>query len=368
MLYLLYAIIALSVFLLYVMPDSYKSNLFLRFPNSLLNYFILFIILGSATFNNDWLAYDRLFSGIDPSYDLLYVFGFKIFNFFGFTFTDFYAFNQSVIYIAFIFLITRFTSKYILIVVLSILVLAGPNLSILLRFYTAFGFFLVSAYYIIVKKKKVTGYFFLGLAFISHFGVIILAIFFLIYKLINIQKSFRIVFTVAFLIYVFQNLLFAGLLATGLGSFVIYIEDQSSFIGGIFVSLPYIPWVVVIFRRNQYLLKNNIDLINDQKYSFLYKLTMFSFFFFIIAIFLQIVLNRYVEPFIIIWSLYLCYSIRFSKTNINKYLLIFKILILLILSIYLKYFLPITIIGSSEWLLHYLEILNSNRYKIFNIL
>jgi len=352
--------------LLIAFPVSINNDKVSKLVLSIFGFLLLYLVIGSATFNNDWIAYTELFEDVKPTYDLFYFFNFKIFKLLGFSFLDFYLINQCLIFILILYFLTRFTSKFIFVILFAILVIAAPNLSILLRYYTAFTFFLVASYFLVVKKKHIKAIIFLVLSITSHFGAIILFIFFLSYKYLNLKKSLKIVFTIAISLWALKGFIFYIIMLLGLGSFSYYlIGEESSLAGGVFASLPYIPWIIVVLGRHLYLSRKNIICIENIKYSLLYKLSMFSFFFLILAFSIQIILHRYVEPFIIIWSLYLCYTIQFSSKNSTKYFLLSGVISLVFVSTYFKYIFPIQIKGDSEWLIHYLEVLNSNRYEIF---
>lgn len=359
-------LILLLFILFFIQNDSSTPNSFLSIINFFINFLLLFLILGSATFNNDWIAYEDLFYGIKPSYDLLYVISFETFHLFNLTYENFYLVNQSLIYLLLLFFITRFFSKYVLLVVLAILVVAGPNVSILLRYHTAFAFFLVSIYFFKIKENPVIGYVFLGLAFISHFGTIILLGMFLFLKYFSFERKFKYILIISFSLLLFKGILFGLLNNMGIGTFGIYIEEESSLRGGVFASLPYLPWMFFVYNRNRRIQKNN--LINeDLNYKILYKVSLFPFLFIILAIFTQIILHRYIEPFIVVWVTFICYSIRFEEKSKNKVLIICGVILSLILSLYFKYFLPLKLLGDSEWLIHYLQILNSNKFEIFSL-
>ena len=66
MLYFLYVLILLTALVSFIMPETQKANKLFQWSNVIINFLILFIIIGSATFNNDWIAYTNLFDGIVP--------------------------------------------------------------------------------------------------------------------------------------------------------------------------------------------------------------------------------------------------------------------------------------------------------------
>lgn len=363
----MFVFLLLLLFIFFVLQnDSPTPNKFLSTFNFVLNFLLLYLILGSATFNNDWAAYEDLFYGIKPTYDLLYFFSYEIFHVFNLNYENFYLVNQSLIHILLLFFISRFFSKYVFLVVFAILVVAGPNVSILLRHYTAFTFFLVSIYFLNIKNNSILGYFFLGLAFISHFGTIILLGVFLILKYFPFEKNFKYIMIISFSLFLFKGILFGILNKLGFGTFGLYMDQTSSLGGGILASLPYFPWMFLVFYQNRQI-QNNGVLMEDLKYKFLYKVSLFPFFLIVLALFTQIILYRYVEPFIVVWVTFICYSVRFQENNRKKVIIIFGVIFSIILSFYLKYLLPLSLIGISEWLIHYLQILNSNKFEIFSL-
>lgn len=369
MIVVLYILIYLLLFFLIIQEDTKKNNRLIVSINSGLNLLLLFIIIGSATFNNDWIAYEELFYGIKPTYDLLYLFGFQFFRSLNLTFLDFYLWNQLLIYSLVLFFVTRFTSKYLFLIVIAILVVVCPNLSILLRFYTAVAFFLVAVYNLKVSNNRFIGYLFLLLAAISHFGTIILLGVFLIFKYFNIDRSIKSILIIAFALLFLKEILFGLITLLGIGSFSIYIteEEVSTLKGGLMVALPYLPWMFFVYLKHRKLLKNNSEIKTDKKYVFLYQLSLFPFFLIVLGIYTQIIQIRYVEPFSIVWCTYLFYSLRYEESKLKRFLGGITIFTLILISFYLKYFLPLILIGGSEWLLHYLQILNSNAFEIFSI-
>ncbi len=358
-----------SLIFLIVQKDSLKNYTFIAGLNSILNLVVLYIIIGSATFNNDWIAYENYYDGIVPINDLFYILGFQFFKFLNFTYLDFYLWNQLLIYVLVIFFITRFTSKYLFFVVITILIIPSPNFSILLRYYTAFAFFLVGLYNLRISNNLMSGCVFLLLAGISHFGAIILLGVFLIFKFFNIGSSLKPIFFVAFVLLFFQESLFGLINELDVRWFIIYItaEETSTLKGGLMAALPYLPWMFFVYLRHKKLFRFNKDVVSDNKYVFLYQLSLFPYFLIVLGIFTQIIQHRYVEPFAIVWCVFLCYTLSFEQSKLKKFLGGVKISILLLLSFYLKYFLPLTLIGRSEWLIHYIQLLNSNAYGIFKL-
>ncbi len=362
-----YLSIFLLLFIFTVQLSTVKQISVLDYPNSLLCIFLLYLILGSATFNNDWLAYEELYEGLKPTFDLFYVFAYKIFNFFSISYQVFYTTNQLVIYLLIILFLLKFTPKYIFLVVIAMLLLAAPNLSILLRYYTAFSFFLISIYNLKISNNKFIGYVMLFLSVIAHFGAAILFGFLILYKYLTPKNGFKYVLIAGILLAIFKAVIFGILSITGFASFSYYVEEQSSFIGGVFASLPYLPLILIVYARHIFLLKTNPLIKEDKKYVFLYKLSSYPILFLFIALSLQVILHRYIEPFTIIWCAYLLYSVKFARNTFGRFRIIVLLSVAIAVSFYFKYVLPLNVLGESEWIIHYLEILNSNQHKLFKI-
>ena len=363
MIYLFFVLIFFTL----KIKDSPSDGLFFPLINFVLNFLFLFFVLGSATFNNDWIAYEELFYGLKPTYDLLYVVGFEIFNLFNLEFEDFYIFNQSVIYILFLYFISRFFSKYLFIVVFIILCIAGPGISILLRFYTAFAFFLIAFYFIRINSKPLFGYLFLVLSFISHFGSIFLFSFFLIEKYFAKLFNLKYLLLASIFLLFIKEIAFKLLINLGFGTFSIYVDDTSSLAGGILASLPYIPWMYLIlmtYRKHSV----NVDSLNDNSFKSLYLLSIYPFLFFFLGLYTQIVFQRYIEPFVLVWSIILFYSIRFENSFNDKFILVLKVTAIFLISFYFKYVLPFNLLGFSEWAIHFYQILESNKFDLFEFI
>ena len=366
MLYLFLFLGVLAAFLTVVQVGIVRQISIFNRINLVICFVAFYLIIVCATFNNDWIAYQSLFDGQKPTNDLLYAIGFRLFASIGYSFENFYFVNQIFISLALLYFISRFVPKYIFLVTLSILFIAAPNLSILLRYYNAFVLFLIAIYFF-NKDKKYISYFLFFMSIISHFGIIILILFVVVKNKIKVKSNIKNIAIIATVLWLVKDFLFLVLTALGIGSFVIYIEEEkSSFVGGIFAMTPYLPWVVFVLMRHKHLVKTQIETLEtDKTYMLLFRLSSFSFLFLVMAIFTQIIMHRYVEPFVIVWSMYLCYTIKFQKSTFSTYLFLFKFLIVLFLSFYLKYIFPIQFNGISEWTIHYLEILLSNKYKIF---
>lgn len=361
-------IFAFIIFLLLIFEIKFIRKIS-KYLAPVCGFFILFIILGKATFNNDWIAYKELFEGIKPTYDLIYSTLFKIFRLNGFEFKDFYFFNQIIIFLSLLYFISKFRSESSLLICLSFLIAAGPNVSILLRYITAFIFFILSTYELYVHNNKRRALILFLISCLTHYSMICMIIFFPFYKLLSTKNVSKILIISSLLLFSLQNIVYSLMLYSGIGSFEIYIKDsKSSLAGGLLASISYFPWFFIIFLRHKQLLKSsNTIILNDNNYLFLYRLSIFPVIFILPALQMQIISYRFIEPFIFVWATYLCYSMNFSSQYVKlKFTMI--LIALIMLTAFLKYILPFLVLGYSEWIIHYTQILLSNEYRLFDFL
>jgi hypothetical protein len=155
------------------------------------------------------------------------------------------------------------------------------------------------------------------------------------------------------------------LASVGFGTFSIYVDDESSLGGGILASLPYLPWIFLVLNVYNKYSKDEVRLKEDS-FNILYSLSIYPFLFLFLGLFTQIIFQRYIEPFILVWVVFIFYSLRYEDSVNDKILVVLKILGVFIISFYLKYILPLSLLGFSEWLIHFYQILDSNRFDIFN--
>jgi len=338
-----------------------NNNQLTRTTSVISGVLVYFLVIGLATYNNDWQGYVLKFEDTIPTAELFYKYLFKVFRNRGYSFEQFYRFNQLLNALLLVLFIRKFKVNSVLITVALVLILIGPTASILLRFYTSFLFFIngVSFYY--SSRKKILGIIFILLSLISHYSSIIFLIFFLIHKYKLFQKSIFHVFLISILILLSKSLIFAVLSSSGYGSFTSYIiGPTSTFLGGLLAILPTVPWIFIVLRTHLIIKRKDITL--DNNYVLLYGLSLLPVIFIFLAMSIQIVIYRFIEPSIIIFVVFLCYTQKYLNNKKNFY---FKIYFSALFTMYSKYYLPLHISGISEWMNHYSEILESNILQIF---
>lgn len=359
-------IILLFVFLI-LFFELNKKKAFVNYISVILCFLLFYFILGNATYNNDWNAYLRIFNGTTPIPDLLYVFLIKFFKYLNYNFENLYFCNQIFIYIVITYFITRFCPSSAFYISLAVLLIAGPNISILLRYYTAFSFFLLSVYFICIKNKKILGFLFLLLSLISHAGIIIFYPFFLLLRFGKHEINIKKILIISIVIWAIPNTLLKTFEFLNFQTFVFYlIKDISSVSGGILTISTYLPWVILVIYRHKSLEKRNIEIKSDIKYNVSYKLSLYPIYFMFISLPYQITVFRVFEPIIVIWCIYLFYTIRYENSINTKFRFVLLMTITLIISSILKYIVPFYFLGFSEWVFHYLEIINSSKFEFIS--
>lgn len=316
-----------------------------------------FLIIGLATYNNDWEGYTIKFNGTVPTTELFYNSLFYVFRELGLTFRDFYIFNQILNAFLLVSFVNVFKPSSALLVLAGVLIVLGPTSSILLRFYTSFLFFINGAAYILTSKRKVLGVIFIAFSFMCHFSSVIFFLFFLVYKYELYKKTVIQLLVISIIITVSKDVSFFLLSKSGYGAFTPYILGSTSSIqGGLLAAIPIIPWFLFVFKTHFLIRKK--EFVTDIKYKFLYTLSIFPALFIFLSLTVQIVLYRFIEPYIIVLITFLCYSKQYLQYS--KFYFYLILTFLTVFTIYTKYYLPLSVIGNSEWLEHYTEILEYN--------
>lgn len=357
--------ILFSYVFLIILPIGFymnsKNSQLSRTSSIVYSSLIYFLVIGLVSYNNDWTGYIAKFEGESPTKDLFYKYSYMFFRDRGYSFNDFYMFNQLLNTFLLVNFIRIFKSNSSLIVVVLVLILIGPTSSILLRFYTSFLFFLNGAAFILYKNSKMLGVTFIVLSLLSHFSSIIFLLFFIIYKYKLFNKSVFSILLIAGFIALIKSILFFILNSFGPRFGFYLINSTPTLLGSLLAVLPFTPWIFLVLYKHNYIMRKNVRY--DDKYIFLYSISLFPILLIFLSLSLQIVLYRFIEPFIIVFVIYLCYAQKYIFNKNTRFYLMFYIFS--VFTFYTKYYLHLLISKDSEWLLHYTEILESNLLNIF---
>jgi hypothetical protein len=205
---------------------------------------------------------------------------------------------------------------------------------------------------------------FLLLSLISHSGIIVFFPFVFLMKygkfVFNIKKAL----VISIIVWATANILLKIFEYLNFQTFVFYlVKDTSSILGGIFTISTYLPWIILVIYRHKSLEKREVETKSDINYYVMYQLSLYPIYFLFISLPYQITTFRVFEPLIIIWCIYLFNTIKYEYSSFKRFRFVLLMIITLIISTILKYIAPLYFLGYSEWILHYLEIINSSKLE-----
>lgn len=204
------------------------------------------------------------------------------------------------------FLLSLFINKYTNrpFFVLSIFMMLNiVNVANQLRFFLGFAMFL---YAISIYNKNKIFYYILGItAVLSHASLIICFLYVPIRKVllkINI-KTYLILFIFIFISIPIMQIVVSIILP----QFTKYFESSntSSWLGGVFTIFPVLLFVFRIMFINEKLVKKHNVIVLNEKYKFLFSLSLFSFLFMPLSIYYHVFAHRFLFTFNMIWTCFL---------------------------------------------------------------
>jgi len=342
-------IVIVFLFLFYGF-ELFKSGIVLKLLSVLLGFIIFYVLLFYVTDNNDWESYTSIFNGYRQSRDFMFTLICDFFSSHGYDYSVVYQFHILLMGIVFIYFISRFTVKNVFTVISIYLLFQLIPLSNQIRYFIAFPFFLISAYELLILNNKILFALFALLSVLSHVGIILMYPFLIIYNHIDNENILKRLLIYSVLLSIIFYILY-NIVLNVFGSFAFYFESVmlSSISGGIFTSVILIVWIVYIYFRNKVLLiTNQLEIEEDLKYQFLYKLSLYPMIFIPTGIIMQIVSHRYVEASIIVWVTFIMYSFKYNF-EIKKRVLDLTIFLVLVVGSFLYiYILPEYLLGVSN--------------------
>ncbi|MEA4839384.1 MAG: EpsG family protein [Bacteroidales bacterium] len=343
-------LILLFVCLLYSF-EIFKHYSITKIISAFLGIIIFYLLLFNVTYNHDWNQYTSIYNGYIKSKDLLFGLLSNLFSNLGYKYVYLYRFHIFCIGLGLIYFISRFSFSYVFSVLSIYLLFQVVPLSNQIRYFLAFSFFLISVYSLICKQNKLGFIFGLILAVASHMGILLMYPFLYFYYKIDTKKYLgkiilcSIIITIIVLVfYSFALVLFPRF------SFYLGKKEISSFVGGLFNNFIWLFWYVFIIIRHRKLVNTEAVMIgnngkelkieHDVKYNFLYKLSIYGGIFYPISFFIQILCNRFITPSIIVWAIYLMYSLKYENDFFEHIRLITKFLLVVIFTFVYMYILP----------------------------
>lgn len=295
------------------------------------------------TYTADYDMYNSLYDWEFEDTDILFrnmVLSFKA-NSWGFH--ALFATHLAAYTLLYYFFVLKFNPNAFYIVTMFIALMFVPYIN-QIRYFLAFAFFLFAAYYLLYNRKLILFALFAVLGFMSHSAIVVLYIYFLVYLFVPEKLYEKVLKFSTVILFVASYVVSKTAIVTYFEHFGGYMSDenQSSVLGGIFNILPVVAIVFPIYLLDR---RYRGDRTN-KTYIFLKKSTVFSVIMVPASIFIQIIGQRYVFPFLIIWIIFFLFLIkdRSYPTRV-RYIIFSYILIALVL--YLQYGLAYVIFGES---------------------
>ena len=343
-------LILLFVCLLYSF-EIFKNYSITKIISTFLGIFIFYFLLFNVTYNHDWNQYTSIYNDYLRSKDLLFGLLSSLFSSLGYEYVYLYRFHIFCIGFGLIYFISRFSFFYVFSAISIYLLFQIVPLCNQIRYFLAFSFFLISVYNLICKQNKLGFILGLILAIASHIGIFLMYPFLYFYYKIDTNKYLKkiilcsiIITIIVLFVYNFAMALFPRF------SFYLGKKEISSFVGGLFNNFIWLFWYAFIFIRHRKLVNTEAVMIesngeelkieNDVKYNFLYKLSLYGGIFYPVSFFLQILCHRFITASIIVWVIYLMYSLKYENDFFKHIRLITNFLFVVIFTFVYMYILP----------------------------
>ena len=225
-----------------------------------------------------------------------------------------------------------------------------------IRFYLAFPCFLLASYYLLYKRNWILFGVFAVLGALSHSAVTVLYSYFFFYLFVP-KKFYNIIFYSAIsILFVASYILSSSDLYTYFEHFGEYMktENQSTILGGIFNILPTITLIVPIYLLDRKYLGDR----NDSTYRFLKTTSFFTAVLIPASIFMQIIGQRYVFPFLVVWIIFFLFLIKDKEPAIrNRYIAMSYVIFAF--TLYLQYSLADIVFGESFYFEEFIQSIES---------
>jgi hypothetical protein len=244
-----------------------------------------------------------------------------------------FATHVVAITLLFYFFIVKLNANVFYILSIFIAVIFIPYIN-QIRYFLAFPFFLLASYYLFYSRNLFLFFLFGLLGALSHSGVIVLYSYFLFYLFVPERFHSIILKYTAAVLFLASYLLFNTSFYLYFDHFGEYLRNgnQSSILGGIFNVLPILATLVPLFLLDKKYTGNR----QDKTYLFLKRTSFFTVAFIPASIFIQIIGQRYVFPFLVVWIMFFLFLLRDKKISIRNRYIIFSYLFLVFI-LYLQY-------------------------------
>ena len=305
-------------------------------------------------YENDW-------DTIDPMFIILG----KIMNAYHYDYFAFYKLHIIIYTAAYFFFITRFTQNYFYVFLVFFVLYYVPYVN-QIRYYLGFPFYLISIYYFLKNRNLVLFIIFTILALLSHSAIILLYGFIPLYYFFSTKRYFQIILALSGFSFIVVMILFQMGIVQEIEHFGEYFSKgmTSTFAGGVFTAIPYFIYIFYLYIIDFFYKKKNSDYLEDKTYSFLSKWSYFTIIFIPASFFVNVLGQRYVFPFVIVWIIFFLFMIK-NETPRKKFFHLLSFSGVNLFVAFLIYILPHSIFGESFYEDELLRSLKSIEYLHF---
>ena len=342
-----------------------KKQLSRNFRGILALWIFCFLLLG-IRYTDDWYGYDYFFENPEVAPDLLFKYLAFYFGAIDLEYFKLFQFHILIIGICYSFFISRFSS-FPIIILLSFLLISFVPLVNQIRYFLAFGLFVVAVYYYLILKKKIRFLLLLLIAALSHLAITPLFIIFFIFNRLQnncVKKLSKVFMFSAIIIAVIYKLV----MSTISGQFSAYVEADalSTFSGGCYLTVPILIIYVFIFTYYRNICKRIPTLLNDFKFKVLFILSIYTSPLLLIGFTSQIIVHRYISVFTIVWLIYFLYPLSFHKKN--KHFILISFFSFLFYMLAIIYLVPFLVLGDNEYIIKSILTIESiDSFNFFSI-
>lgn len=337
---------ALSVFIFHFLVNQFQILVNKKVVYYFLGITVVVVFLYFATQITYTADYDMYYSFYDWSYDktdFLFRNLIDIYRDNSWGFHSLYQTHIIAITLLFCFFISRFSSNFFYILLIFVALIFTPYIN-QIRYYFAFPCFLLASYYLLYNRKLILFFLFAVLGVLSHSAITLLYVYFLFYLFTPEKYYAPILKFGTVILFVLSYLISTTGLMEVFEHFGEYMKDenQSSVLGGVFNILPTLTLLIPLYILDR---KYKGDR-TDKMYIFLKKTSFFTVILIPASIFMQILGQRYVLPFLVVWLIFFLYLIRDQKFGTKTNYLIASYFVVLI-ALILQYTFAEMVFGES---------------------
>ncbi|MDM1552249.1 EpsG family protein [Empedobacter falsenii] len=304
-----------------ILLTNFLSNFKLgRIINFLITLTLLYVIFLPITYTPDKIIYTYLLNdqeiriGLEPTFQIISAYIYKNrldYEFLHITFSAIYNF----IFLLFI----HKLSKNIFVTTLLFIPLVFIFHSTQLRYFLGYYAILLGFYYLYVQQKKSLAITFMLFGILSHYSLVL---FIPLYFLYHIKGNFfKKIFSITLIIFVGYTFL-TSVLFPFLGNirFISYLKGDlvSTYLGGLFNFLPFIPLYILINEYYHIRIKLDKTLQEDKVFNFLYKMSIFPIIFIGLSFTVQVLGHRMMITGLLFPILLFFYKFNKIRSASNK--------------------------------------------------